>query len=520
MKIFMNTKIKSSLLLLLLLSVGIFAQEGNTKVGTTSANFLQMDIGARAIALGGAYVAVADDATALFWNSAGIALVENGNAVYQFGSRYADIKHHYAGLVYGLGTDDKIGIMINYVDIGDMEITTLSEPDGTGQNFSSSNLAIGLTYARQLTNRVYVGNVRIYKSDDNGNNWNQVFTPENSPFNFSNIGTKALAIEECRFAPNIVMAGFEIMDADKGGLFVSDDYGTNWNQILLEATSNGQDVDVSDIIFIEEGSDTVAYVSALYDLSYPQGRSIYRVVKNGSNWIATQDMDASGTAVGYAITATIWDLELTSTGDTIYATGTDAGINHPITYYKDLSSSNLWTNMTTSGYPFATGKEATAITIGIDTVYVAVDNEIYYYALSGSSWILGYSYPVGTRINFLYFDELLAGTDLGLYAHYGTNITTSIQKDESMPVNFELFQNYPNPFNPATVISYSVPKQAQIDISVYNILGQKVQTLVSQNQSIGKYSVKFDGTNFTSGVYIYQIKADNVLISKKMMLVK
>lgn len=141
----------------IIIGSNVFSQTGNTKVGTTSANFLQMEIGARAIALGGAYVSVADDATALYWNSAGIGLVQNGNAVYQFGSRYADIAHHYAGIVYGLGNDDKIGIMINYVDVGEMEITTMNEPDGTGQNFSASNLAIGLAYARQLTDRVFVG---------------------------------------------------------------------------------------------------------------------------------------------------------------------------------------------------------------------------------------------------------------------------------------------------------------------------------------------------------------------------
>ncbi len=158
MKRLMNTKLRRVILLvLLLISTGVFAQSGNTKVGTTSANFIQMEIGARAIALGGAYVAVADDATAMFWNAAGIGLVDNGNAVYQFGSRYADIAHHYAGFVYGLGSDDKIGIMINYVDVGEMEITTLQSPDGTGQSFTASNLAIGLTYARQLTDRVYVG---------------------------------------------------------------------------------------------------------------------------------------------------------------------------------------------------------------------------------------------------------------------------------------------------------------------------------------------------------------------------
>jgi hypothetical protein len=162
MKIFMNSKIRLTLLLLILISISLIAQADHTKVGTTSANFLQMEIGARAIGLGGAYVAVADDATSMFWNSAGIGLVEDGNAVYQFGSRYADIAHHYAGFVYGLGDDDKIGVMIDYVDIGDMEITTLSEPDGTGQDFSASNIAVGLSYARQLTDRVYVGILAKY----------------------------------------------------------------------------------------------------------------------------------------------------------------------------------------------------------------------------------------------------------------------------------------------------------------------------------------------------------------------
>ncbi len=167
MKINMKKAIDHKIILLLIITMIIFqnnnfAQKGNTKVGTTAANFLQLEIGARAIGLGGAYVALSNDATGLFWNSAGIGLVDNGNAVYQFGSRYADITHHYVGLVYSLGNDDKIGVMVNYVDIGDMEITTLNDPDGTGQYFSASDLALGLSYARQLTDHVYVGVIFKY----------------------------------------------------------------------------------------------------------------------------------------------------------------------------------------------------------------------------------------------------------------------------------------------------------------------------------------------------------------------
>lgn len=400
-------------------------------------------------------------------------------------------------------------------------VNYLTTPTWTNAIFPNNDGSpyYSIEMSKDDTNRVFAGNLRIYKSTNNGNNWNQIFTPENAPYNFPNTGIMANAIEECRFSPNIVMAGFEIQNTNKGGLFVSEDYGNTWNQILLETTVIGEDVDVADIVFNYEGTDTVAYIGAIYDLSLPQGRSIYRVVKSGGSWIATQDMDASGTAVGYSITATIQDLVVTSTSDTIYATGTDAGINHPITYYKVLSGTNLWTTMPTSGYPFATGKQSTAITVGIDTIYVAVDHEIYLYPLGGTQWQLGYSYPVGTEINFLYFDELLAGTSFGLYGHIGENMT-DVKDNSIIPTKLVLEQNYPNPFNPETIINYNVPNKTNVEISIFNILGQKVQTLINSQHSAGIYNIKFNANNFASGVYIYQIKADNILISKKMMLVK
>jgi hypothetical protein len=190
-----------------------------------------------------------------------------------------------------------------------------------------------------------------------------------------------------------------------------------------------------------------------------------------------------------------------------------------ITYYKVISGTNLWTTMPTTGYPFATGKQSTAITVGIDTIYVAVDHEIYFYPLGATQWQLGYSYPVGTDINFLYFDELLAGTSFGLYGHIGGN-TTVVNYNSIIPTELVLEQNYPNPFNPETIINYSVPNQTNVEISVFNILGQKVQTLINSQHSAGNYNIKFSANNFASGVYIYQIKANNILISKKMMLVK
>jgi hypothetical protein len=134
------------------------AQAGDlTKVGATSANFLQMEVGARAMAIGGAYVGFADDAMALFWNPAGIGLNQGLRAAYQQTEMYAGIRHQLLAVMYALSSTDQLGLLVNYLDVGKMEETTLLEPEGTGQYFDASNIAIGLTYGRQLTNRVSFG---------------------------------------------------------------------------------------------------------------------------------------------------------------------------------------------------------------------------------------------------------------------------------------------------------------------------------------------------------------------------
>ena len=89
-----------------------------------------------------------------------------------------------------------------------------------------------------------------------------------------------------------------------------------------------------------------------------------------------------------------------------------------------------------------------------------------------------------------------------------------------VPETFGLDQNYPNPFNPTTVISFSLPSSAQVDLKVYNVLGQTVRTLVDQYLEAGIHEVQFDAGNLSSGMYFYKIKADDYQDTRKMMLVK
>ena len=89
-----------------------------------------------------------------------------------------------------------------------------------------------------------------------------------------------------------------------------------------------------------------------------------------------------------------------------------------------------------------------------------------------------------------------------------------------IPVKFELKQNYPNPFNPSTTISYTLPVYSNICFRVYDVTGTEVQKSVVNKQPAGYYSIKFDGSNLSSGIYYYQITAGNFVETKKMVLIK
>ncbi|MBK7632738.1 MAG: T9SS type A sorting domain-containing protein [Ignavibacteriales bacterium] len=91
---------------------------------------------------------------------------------------------------------------------------------------------------------------------------------------------------------------------------------------------------------------------------------------------------------------------------------------------------------------------------------------------------------------------------------------------ETIPTEFALLQNYPNPFNPSTTISYNLPKQAMVEISVFNALGEKVATLVNELKEAGRYNVELNAAGYSSGIYFYQIKANDFVSVKKMILMK
>ena len=151
----------------------LYAQ-GVTKTGTTAAGFLAIDVGSRGTAMGSAYVSVVNDATAMYWNPAGIARLENFQATFSNTKWIADLSLNYAGAVLPLGNFGTIGVNATFLTMDQIERTTIIQPDGTGELFDAGSYAIGLSYARSLTDLFSIGfnakyiNERVYHSNANG----------------------------------------------------------------------------------------------------------------------------------------------------------------------------------------------------------------------------------------------------------------------------------------------------------------------------------------------------------------
>nr|HPN37021.1 T9SS type A sorting domain-containing protein [Melioribacteraceae bacterium] len=151
-------------------------------------------------------------------------------------------------------------------------------------------------------------------------------------------------------------------------------------------------------------------------------------------------------------------------------------------------------------------------------------NEVHYNA----DWILN-NYFVGNTLSLKNpMSDNSKSENWTLSHNYGTpgyinDIYTFIENEEiSSPTNFVLYQNFPNPFNPTTTIGFSLPGNNFIDLAVYNLLGQKIETLYNGNLNAGNYSFTFNGNNLSSGIYFYTLKVNdnNIAITKKMLLIK
>ncbi|MDZ7386067.1 MAG: PorV/PorQ family protein [candidate division KSB1 bacterium] len=149
---------KKVLLMLILGGVaGVPQAQEISRTGTSAAQFLKLGAGARAAALGDAFVAFSGDVSSLYWNPAGAAGMQRRTLQVSYGALYLDLSYGFVGYIEPLGGLGILGLQACYLHAGEMEITTLQEPNGTGEFYNIHSLAMGLSYARALTDRLAVG---------------------------------------------------------------------------------------------------------------------------------------------------------------------------------------------------------------------------------------------------------------------------------------------------------------------------------------------------------------------------
>lgn len=129
---------------------------GFSKAGTATAQFLKIGVGARSIGMGEAFVAISDDALALYWNPGGLALSKRITFTATHTQWFANLAHDFTGVTVPFG-DGVLGLSATFLNSDKIEITTLEQPDGTGIYYSASDLAIGISYGRMLTDRFSAG---------------------------------------------------------------------------------------------------------------------------------------------------------------------------------------------------------------------------------------------------------------------------------------------------------------------------------------------------------------------------
>lgn len=269
--------------------------------------------------------------------------------------------------------------------------------------------------------------------------------------------------------------------------------GLNW------FAQSGTYIPLSSVYFTDPNT---GYVTA------DEGR-IYKTISGGFNWFPL----VSNTNL--RLIQIVFPNE--STG---YIAG--GGFVFPNLYYtilKTTDSGETWSNQT---FP---GSELYTIFFNdVNTGYVAGESgKILKTTNGGVNWFSQIS-STGSYLNELFFYDFNTGYCVG---GYGTilktttgGVTSIVNVSNVIPREFKLHQNYPNPFNPSTIIQFDIARKSDVNLSVYDLSGRKINEFVSKVLDPGLYNFSFNGENYASGVYLYVLQADNYTFTRKMILLK
>ena len=302
-----------------------------------------------------------------------------------------------------------------------------------------------------------------------------------------------------------------------GAVFVGDYTGGVWNFIQITGSPiPGTGIDVNDLVVVEESGNSVIYVGVEYNTTYASVGSIYRMEETApGSWTVTKDLKNSA---GTYLSATIKDLWVTD-NDTILACGTDVAGSTVVSYKKAVGGS-YWIVLPSNGLtPPNTGRAITYDDTSFDT-YLAVDNSLYVLQNGATSWIPYYTYPVGTDIQFIYYDDLLVGTGTGLYLH-----TIPVGNEDPSPIikKSTWVTVYPNPFSQQTSFEISTEGEGTISVQIFDLTGKLMNELHQFCPGPGNREITWDGTGvnhfqLSNGIYFYRVIFNGKVSSGKLVM--
>ena len=368
------------------------------------------------------------------------------------------------------------------------------------------------------------GYIDVFVSTDSGLTWH--FT-DSFQTNIFLPGTPTILVPHVSFDSNNGTLFAGIGGALTGAIYESTDGGNDW---IERDSSFNKDVDCFTNLgstvfagtnFTTDGGRT--WKSASGNLRYQvdaiacigselfvgtMGEGIYSSKNYGVSWIASSNgltnLNISGmTAVGTDLLAGAFKFPGDSTGGVFLST--DGGRSWTST---DAGLTDLTVNILRSN--------------GFD-MFVGTNTAVFASQDTGKLWKdISTGTPVsGTGGLLPFFGRYLMVGSAGAwrYQFADTSIDTGVIAPQ-LPSGFTLSQNYPNPFNPTTLIKYQVPKNTHVTIKVYDVLGQKVATLVDGDISAGYHQVTFNGSDLASGVYFYRISTPGYSKVMKMLILK
>ncbi len=339
----------------------------------------------------------------------------------------------------------------------------------------------------------------LYKSTNRGVNITSISIPPPGAGNENNYCFAAPYIV-CRSNPNVLyIAGINVYRSNVGG--------GSWSSLgALPSKAISMDGSAT-------STDTV-YIGTVPVSSGPVA-AIYRTI-NGSTF---QDVSSGQIPNRYPT-----DIHVNpNNSKEVYITFGGFGSGH---IYKTINGGTNWTNIS-GNLPDIPHQSVCIDPQYPQNVYVGNDLGVYVTTNGGANWYgftTGMPYALVFDLTIVYPNRHIRATTHGNGIYERSllqNPVGLISGNNEIPKEFKLSQNYPNPFNPSTNIKFSVPKESNVQLRIYDISGREILTLVNEKLKAGNYSLKWNASSYSSGVYFYRITTDaGFSETRKMILVK